>query len=322
MNGELLYLEGYVQYITEKKQADKQLRDNEERYRASFEQAAIGILHTSFEGRIMRCNRRFAEIVGYAPEEIAGLTFQEITPPGDRPPSSSALEKLVTGNVPNFSFEKRYVCKDGGLTWVNLTISIQRDCEGRPLHFITMVQDINARKQAEEQLAAAQELLRRSEERYRTAFQMSMDAVNLNRLSDGLYVDCNRAFLSITGYTPEEVIGRTSVELNIWADLGDRKKMVERVMQDGVCRNLEARFRKKNGEVLWGLMSASLIELDGETCVLTMTRDISEAKIAENEIKRLAFYDPLTGLPNRRMLLERLRQIMTTDRHKRATAPS
>jgi diguanylate cyclase (GGDEF)-like protein/PAS domain S-box-containing protein len=321
MNGELLYLEGYIQDITEKKHADKQLRDNEERYRASFEQAAVGILHTSFEGRIMRCNRRFAEIVGYAPEEVAGLSFQEITPPGDRPPSSSALEKLTSGIVPKFSFEKRYVCKDGSLTWVNLTITIQRDCEGRPLHFITMVQDINDCKRAESQLAAAQLSLKKSEERYRTAFQMSLDAVNLNRLSDGLYVDCNRAFLGITGYAPEEVIGRTSVELNIWADLSDRRKMVEKVMQEGVCRNLEAQFRKKNGEVFWGLMSASLIELDGESCILSMTRDISEAKIAEYEIKRLAFYDPLTGLPNRRMLLERLRQIMATDghnRHKRA----
>ena len=78
--GELLYLEGFIQDITAKKEAEKLLRDSEERYRASFEQAAVGILHTSFEGRILRCNRRFAEMLGYAPEELAGLTFQEITP--------------------------------------------------------------------------------------------------------------------------------------------------------------------------------------------------------------------------------------------------
>jgi PAS domain S-box-containing protein len=173
-NGEFHYLEGFVQDITDKKAAEKQLRDSEERYRASFEQAAVGILHTSFEGRILRCNRRFADIVGYAPHELVGLTFQEITPPGDQPPSKSAFERLVSGEVQNAAFEKRYVRKDGMLTWVMLTITTQRDSDGHPLHFITMVQDINARKEAEQQLAAAQESLRKSEERYRTAFQMTL----------------------------------------------------------------------------------------------------------------------------------------------------
>ncbi len=313
-HGALVYLEGFIQNITTKKETEKRLRDSEERYRASFEQAAVGILHTSFEGRIMRCNRRFAEIVGYAPEELVGLTFQEITPPGDRPPSSSALQNLIGGAVPHFSFEKRYVRKNGSLTWVNLIITIQRDSEGHPVHFITMVQDINARKEVEERLANAQESLRKSEERYRTAFQMTLDAVNLNRLSDGMFVDCNRAFLSISGFTREDVIGRTSVELDIWADPRDRQKLLEMLNKDGVCRNLEARFRKKNGEVIWGLMSASLIELDGVRSILSITRDVSEAKKAENEIKRLAFYDPLTGLPNRRMLLDRLRQTLRSGR--------
>ena len=184
---------------------------------------------------------------------------------------------------------KRYVRKDGSLTWVNLIITIQRDSEGHPVHFITMVQDIDARKEVEERLAIAQESLRKSEERYRTAFQMTLDAVNLNCLSDGMFVDCNRAFLSILGFTREDVIGRTSVELDIWADPRDRQKLLEMLNKDGVCRNLEARFRKKSGEVIWGLMSASLIELDGVRSILSITRDISEAKKAENEIKRLAF---------------------------------
>ncbi len=320
-NGDLHYLEGFIQDITDKKAAEKKLRDSEERYRASFEQAAVGIVHTSFEGRILRCNRRFAEIVGYAPHELAGTTFQEITPPGDRPPGRSAFEQLISGAVANAALEKRYVRKDGTLTWVMLSITTQRDSEGRPLHFITMVEDINARKEAEQLLAATQESMRKSEERYRTAFQMTLDAVNLNRLADGLYVDCNKAFLGITGYAREEVIGRTSVQLSIWADLRDRQRMVDGIAQDGVCRNLEAQFRKKNGEVFWGLMSASLIELDGAPCILSITRDISEAKLAENEIKRLAFYDPLTGLPNRRMLLERLGQTQSSSkRHGRKRA--
>lgn len=296
-------------------EAERRLRDSEERYRASFEQAAIGILHTSFQGHIIRCNRQFAAMLGYAPEELKGRPFQEITPPGDQSPSRSFFERMISGELPTVSFEKRYVRKDGELTWVNLTITTQRDSEGRPLHFITMVQDINARKIAEQQLAVAQECLRKSEERYRTAFQMTMDAVALNRVADGAYVDCNLAFQTMTMYEREEVMGRTSLDLGIWAEPLDRARMIETVRSGKVCRNMEAQFRKRNGDIFWGMMSASPMEVDGEPCVLTVTRDMSEAKMAETEIKRLAYYDPLTGLPNRRMLLERLQRALSYDRH-------
>ncbi len=303
-----------IDRMIEQSQAQKRLRDSEERYRASFEQAATGILHTSFDGKILRCNRRFGEMVGYAPEELAGRTFQEITPPGDRPPSRNAFDKLISGAVANASFDKRYVRKDGSLTWVNLTITTQRDSDGRPLHFITVVQDINARKDAEALLAIAQESLRKSEERYRTAFLMTMDAVALNRVADGAYLDCNLAFLTLTGFTREEVIGRTSLELGIWVDAHDREKMLELLRESRMCRNFEAQFRKKNGATIFGMMSASIMELDDEPCLLSVTRDMSEARLAESEIRRLAYYDPLTGLPNRRALLERLQQALAYDR--------
>ena len=300
--------------VTGRKQAESQVNESEERYRASFDQAAVGILHTSLQGRILKCNECFGRIVGYSPEELVGTEFQSITPPEDRDSGKAAAISLLSGEVATTSFEKRYVRKDGTLTWVMLTISIQRDDEGRPLFFLTLVQDINARKLAEERLAAAQEALRISEERYRTAFQMSLDSINLNRLSDGLYIECNKAFLDVTGYTREEVVGRTSIELKIWADTNDRQKMVELVRQQGWCRNLEAQFRRKNGETFWGLMSASVIELEGEQCILTITRDISDVKMAEDEIRYLAFYDPLTELPNRRLLLERLQQAVNASK--------
>jgi len=277
-------------------------------YRASFEQAAVGILHTSLQGKILECNESFARIVGYTPEELVGSSFQAITPPEDRGRGNNAAVQLVSGEAQTVSFEKRYLRKDGALTWVMLTISIQYDREGQPLCFLTLVQDINDRKQAEDRLAATQEALRVSEERYRTAFQMSLDCINMNRLSDGMYVDCNQAFLDLTGLGREEVIGRTSIELNIWAAPEDRRRLVEILMQQGECRNLEARFRKKNGEVVWGLMSASLIKLEATPCILSITRDISDAKTAQDEIRHLAFYDPLTDLANRRLLLEELRQ--------------
>lgn len=288
--------------------------ESENRYRASFDQAAVGILHTSLQGRILACNECFARIVGYSREELIGSDFQAITPPEDRESGKAVAVQLLSGATETATFEKRYLRKDGALTWAMLTVSIQHDAEGAPVFFLTLVQNINARKQAEMQLAQTQEALRLSEERYRLAFQMSLDSINLTRLRDGRYVDCNRAFFEATGYRREEVVGRSSIELNIWGDPEDRQKLVNTVRQHGVCRNFEAQFRKKNGEMLWGLMSASVIELAGEACILSITRDISDVKMAEDEIRHLAFYDALTELPNRRLLLERLRQTLAASK--------
>jgi len=292
----------------------EKLRPSEALYRASFEQAAVGILHTALDGRILECNDCFARIVGYTAEELTGSSFQAITPPEDRKTGDSAAQRLLSGEVQTISFEKRYLRKDGALTWVMLTISIQHDEEGRPLCFLALVQDINARRRAEEQLAAAQEALRLSEERYRTAFQMSLDAFTLTRLSDGVYLDCNKAFLDGSGWAREEVIGHTSADLGLWVNGEERAAMLEGLRRQGACRNIEARFRRKNGEVVWGLLSASLMELQGTVCVLSTTRNISDAKAAADEIRHLAFFDPLTDLANRRLLLERLRQTVAESR--------
>jgi len=137
--------------------AQEALKVSEERYRATFEQAAVGILHTSLNGQFLRCNARFAEIIGYSPEEIPGMTFREITPPEDFPASVELLSKVEAGA--HASYEKRYIRKNGSLTWVRLTSSAQRDSRGQTVHYITVVEDINARKQAESNLQEANDRL-------------------------------------------------------------------------------------------------------------------------------------------------------------------
>jgi diguanylate cyclase (GGDEF)-like protein/PAS domain S-box-containing protein len=174
--------------------------------------------------------------------------------------------------------------------------------------------DITERKRVEE-------VLRVSEARYRSLFQTSPDLVDINRLDDGRYIDANEAYFDILGLKREEVIGRTAQELGIWADPRDRQNFVEILRQNSKCRNLEARFRKKNGEIFWGLVSAAVIEIDGVPCLVSITRDISDVKAAQDEIRDLSFYDPLTHLPNRRLLLNRLRRspiAAARNRRKRA----
>lgn len=134
--------------------------------------------------------------------------------------------------------------------------------------------DITERKQAEE-------ALRRSEHKFATAFRISPDSININRLSDGLFLDINEGFTTITGYTREEVIGRSSIELNIWADPAVRDRLVQGLRASGEVINLEAEFQMKDGTQRTGLMSARLIEVEGEACILSITRDISQRKQVE-----------------------------------------
>jgi diguanylate cyclase (GGDEF)-like protein/PAS domain S-box-containing protein len=316
--GEIHKLQGTLQDITEQKLVEIKLRDSEERFRATFEQAAIGIIHVSFEGQLLRCNQRFAEILGYSPTELLGRRIHEFTPAEYLAQSDQAIHELAEGQTAESGWEKAYIRKDGSLVWVWLTSSVQRDGEGRPLHIITFVEDISARKGAEENLAAVTKELREKEFRYRSVFQTSLDALSISRLSDGELIDVNKAFLDTTGFTREEVIGRSSLELSLWANPNERQIIVDELRQNSTLRDLEILFRKKSGETFWGLMSASVIEIDGVECVVTVARDITDIKHAVRMIRDLSFYDPLTHLPNRRSLLSMLERTQAGNKRNRA----
>ena len=131
----------------------------------------------------------------------------------------------------------------------------------------------------------AEEALQESEERFRTAFQTSPDSVNINRLSDGLYIDVNSGFTELTGFTRDEVIGRSSLEINIWHDSGDRDRLVAGLKERGYVRNLEAQFRLKDGRVRTALMSARIILIHGEPHILSVTRDVDDWKKAEEALR-------------------------------------
>jgi diguanylate cyclase (GGDEF)-like protein/PAS domain S-box-containing protein len=273
-------------------------------------QATVGIVHSTPEGHILRCNAEFADIIGYPREEVRGLLFQKITPEEDGTACLGAFQRLWTGASDAVSLEIRFLRKDGNLTWTKLTVSLLRDREGWPSHLLAHVENINSRKTADAGKAATAETLQTNEERYRSAFQSCPDGVLIARVGDGAIIDANPAFLAIVGFTREEVLERTSVDLDIWADEGDRLRLAEALQEDLGCRDMEVRMRRKNGEVFWGQLSASYADIEGASCILSFIRDVSAAKADEEKIRNLAFYDTLTGLPNRRLLWERLRQAL------------
>ncbi|MFN8469711.1 MAG: PAS domain S-box protein [Caldilineaceae bacterium] len=152
--------------VTERKQVEAILHESEERFRATFEQAAVGIAHIGLDGRFLRVNHKLCEILGYSQAELMGLTFQEITAPAWLDADLANVRKMLAKELATYTMEKRYVRKDGSLVWANLTVSLAQEPNGEPRYFISVVQDISRRKGMEE-------ALRGSEARYRDLFENS-----------------------------------------------------------------------------------------------------------------------------------------------------
>jgi PAS domain S-box-containing protein len=147
--------------ITERRQAEASVRESEKRFRVTFEQAAVGVAHSSPDGRLLLMNQKLCDILGYTPEEILTKTYQEVTHPEDVEMELAYARSLLAGEIQACSFEKRYVRKDGSAVWVNLTASLVRDEQtGEPSYFVAIIEDIGARKAAEQSLKSALEEVR------------------------------------------------------------------------------------------------------------------------------------------------------------------
>ena len=130
----------------------------------------------------------------------------------------------------------------------------------------------------------ADKTLQKSEEWFRLAFRTSPDSININRVSDGMYIDINDGFTKIMGYTREDVIGKASTFLNIWKKPEDRKQLVDGLSSTGYVENLEAQFVGKDGKTIVGLMSARIMHFNSENVILSITRDITERKKTEKAL--------------------------------------
>jgi two-component system sensor histidine kinase UhpB len=149
-----------VERTAELAQANEALRKSEQRFRATFEQAAVGIAHLTREGQFLRLNQKFCDIVGYTHQEMQNLSFQDITHPDDLKSDLANVKQLLEGQVESYSMEKRYFHKNGKTVWVNLTVSLLREDTGEPRYFISVVEDITDRKLAEQQILEYQKRLK------------------------------------------------------------------------------------------------------------------------------------------------------------------
>ncbi|MDB5310446.1 MAG: signal transduction histidine kinase [Gemmataceae bacterium] len=143
--------------ITERGRAEAALRASEERFRGTFENAAVGIAHKDAAGRFLRVNEKYCEVVGYTREELLARSSHDITHPADLVAELGQYTRLTRGEVPCYSLEKRYIRKDGSLIWIDQTVSLQRDAAGRPAYAIAVLQDTSERKRLEWEFRQAKE---------------------------------------------------------------------------------------------------------------------------------------------------------------------
>ncbi len=131
----------------------------------------------------------------------------------------------------------------------------------------------------------SEEALRLSEDKFSKAFRISPDAISISQLSDGAYVEINEGFTLLTGFTTEEALGKHSLQLNIWADMEENRRYIAAMREKGQIDNMEGVFKKKDGSLWFGLISARIIEVNNQPCIIAIIRDITERKRAELDLQ-------------------------------------
>ncbi|HEY6007230.1 MAG TPA: PAS domain S-box protein [Geobacteraceae bacterium] len=243
-----------------------------------FRSTSAGMVLGAPDGSFIEVNPAFCSFLGYSEDELQKLTVEEITHPEDREMSRQQRSAPFQGISNSYTYEKRYLRKDGSTVWGQLSSYWFHDEDGKPIYAVGIIQDITERKRMEE-------ALRESEAKFAKAFHATPTWLVISTVQEGRFIEINDAFERICGYRRGEVIGRTALELNIWESLEDRKRIIETLLRHEKVRDVEVRFRGKTGKVFVGMISAELVDINGEQCVLTLVNEITARKLTEEALR-------------------------------------
>ncbi|HKS29613.1 MAG TPA: PAS domain S-box protein [Pyrinomonadaceae bacterium] len=246
---------------------------------AIVESAEDAIFGKTLEGVINSWNKGAQRLYGYTAEEAIGRNVSMLVPEERMDELASIMERLRGGeSIEHFETIRR--TKEGQLVHVALTISVIKNVAGGIIGASTIARNITERRQAEE-------ALRESEERFAKAFASSPLALTITSLKTGRLMEVNETFTQLSGYARDEAVGRSTVELGLWARPSDREAELGLIAETGKVHNTEYRFLMRDGRKLVGMLSAERIVIGGEPCALTVIQDITEQKRAEEERERL-----------------------------------
>ncbi|NPV57542.1 MAG: PAS domain S-box protein [Anaerolineae bacterium] len=254
----------------------KQLSESENKYRSLIETAAEGVA-VSTHREILFANQRTSDIFGYPHDELLKMSPADVIHQSEWAKLREIVKLRRTGDLWSKTNVFKAVAKDKQDIFVRLN-STEVTWDGRKA-ILHLISDITEQVQTEQ-------ALKKSEEMFFKAFQISPDCININRLSDGIFLQANEGFTRLTGYTADEVIGKSIEALNLWGNPKDRQHIVKSLLQSGEINNFVTGFRLKDGSIRMGSHSAKMIELNNEKCVLSITRDIDE-QVRANQMLQL-----------------------------------
>ena len=256
-----------------------QCQESEERFRKVFEEGPLGIVLLGLDGQIQHCNHRFCEMLGYSEQEIIALGLADISHSEDWQKDFELGSRLLNGEIPNYTIEKRYVRKGGVVFSGQLTVSMIHDAEGKPTTVIGMVEDISERKRTE----AA---LRESEERYRTLAESTTDVILIHD-RNGVVLYGNPAGAAYIGIEPSSAIGKTQQELFSPEMIQKHTECLAEVFQTGQIVETDGMYHL-GGKDIW--FNSRLIPLRDEhgqvTSVLSVSRNITDRKRVEQALQQ------------------------------------
>jgi PAS domain S-box-containing protein len=266
---------------SERARAAEALARSEERYRSMFEQAAVGLAHADFDGRLLLVNDRLCSILGYTREELRERSLRELTHPDDLGRNLELVAEARAGRRDSYTMEKRYIRKDGSIVWATLTSAVVRDAQGRPLHLVAVVQDITDRRRAE----AA---LRESEARYRAVVEDQTELICRFR-RDGTLTFVNDAYARYFGRPAAALVGRSFADFI--PDEEERRRvlgLLATITPANPVVQFEIGWRMPDGRMRWrhwidrGLFDERgvLAEIQG------VGRDVTEQKDAQRRLAR------------------------------------
>jgi PAS domain S-box-containing protein len=268
----------FIRDISVRKKMDSDQRENQERIKAIVMNAPIGIAACGPNSYFINANEAFCKILGYTENELQKMTFADITHPDDLTESNKNVHDLALGKIGCFAHEKHYIKKDKTIIDGRVIVSAIRNQDGTPTLYIAELEDITEQKRMVQ-------ALKKSEEKFVKAFKSSPIAIAITRISDGRFLEVNKSLEKLIGYTCDELLSQTTIELNIWVNENDRKNLFEELGKTGSVYDREYCFRSKNGDVIITRYSGEVIDFSGEPAVLSVLVDITAAKKAETLLR-------------------------------------
>lgn len=305
--GAPLRMAGILMDITERIQREQRLEASEEKFVTLFQASPDPICVTRLrDDQFIEVNPSFCQTFGWQSHELVDGVTQGLSFWHDPHERQTLYAKLHADQ--SLSNEQAHFRTRAGNVLTCL-ISSRFIRVNRQLCISTTFRDITAAQEAEAALKASQE-------KFAKAFHSSPDAITITERDTGRFIEVNEGFCRLSGYRPDEVLGSTSFDLQIWAYPQEREDLLKTLQRNGRVIRHEMHGQQRDGTMRLVEVSVEPIDLNGKACLLLTARDISELKEAQAQVRHLAYHDPLTNLPNRALLMDRLtQQIALLKRH-------